>query len=225
MHIRLLVLILFVSFYSPSIACADLVVSSIAEKIWDRAANPDQSPVITLAVRADANANVPNELNAFNIGLRIIPGTLASGSVEINAVSVPVNDAVFPAYGPEPFITFPLLDVPTVNGINEAFQNAQVTTSLSFFSFTLSSPSNDAIGVFDIYVVPEFTSYYTTTEFEGFQFENVKSGADVYLGSIRVSAVPEPMGLGTLAAVYAGLIYRRNKKHRKVRSAEYVACR
>lgn len=197
-----------------SAARGDLVIEGFGDIIWDRMVMPGESMEVDFGVAANGDVNVPNQLNAFNVGLRFVPTAGAVGGLTAGTVSPSDENSVFPAFNPPPFISFPAADVPTVNGNNQAFENVSITQPRSLFALTFTSPMNDALGQFQVFGVPEFTSYFTTTEFDGFRFGNVPDGADVLLGTVTVTstAVPEPTSLLGVALVTAGIAYRMRRR-------------
>jgi len=93
--------------------------------------------------------------------------------------------------------------VPVVNGRNSDSSDVTITTPRNLFTSTFTSPMNDAVGIFEIYAVPEFSNYFPSTEFDGFKFANVPVGPDVLLGTLTVgvTAIPEPSGILLLTLV------------------------
>ncbi len=191
---------------SASYASADVVLNMIGTTQWDRSIDTMNSPKVSFTISIDSNTNFPNELNAFNLGLRIVPTIGATGSLATGTVSMASVDSVFDAFQPALFINFPVPDVPTVNGSRQTFADVVISADRTLFDLDFTSPSNDALGTFQIFAVPEFANFFSTTEFDGFKFANVPEGNDVLLGSINVtaSAVPEPSA-GLMFALATGL--------------------
>lgn len=204
-------LLLLGVFHSPRLARGELVLGLIGDTVWDRVEQPAGSPLITFSILPGGSATPPNALNAFNLGLRIVPMAGAVGRLEIGSVSPSLENSVFDAFNPPPFVSFPAPDVPTVNGSRQTFSNVEASAQRNLFDLQFVSPASDALGTFEIYAVPEFSNYFTTSEFDGYKYGNVPIGPDVTLGSIRITAVPEPSSMVLLALTLASLLGRRHR--------------
>lgn len=213
--IAVLLLLCVYSIEAP-IAHADLIVESFQDVIWDRTNKPSGPAPITFGLAADANAST-NQINAFSIGIRIVPKAGASGSFEIKSVSLPDTNPIFPIYTP----VLQKLNggLQTISGDNAIFANVTIPVSGSnLFQAQLYSPGNDASGLFEIYADYETTNYFTTTEFDGLKFANIPGSGiapGVLLGAVEITitAVPEPSCI-TLAGIslVALMAARRRRK-------------
>lgn len=187
---------------------ADLILNGFGTVAWDRGAMPSGSQAITFAVTPNLDSNDVNTLNSFGIGLRIVPKSGATGTLSAGTPSKAIAESVFDTFSPALNITIPSPGVPTVNGNN--FGAVDVTLTNRRNLFDLAFTSTDAAGGFDIYAVSEFTSYFPSTEFDGLKFANV-TGPDVLLGTIKVSAVPEPSSAALLALAGIASVFWRKR--------------
>jgi hypothetical protein len=210
--------------FFPKTVDADLVLNTFSDVTWDRTINPAASPRITFSTSIDDLIVNGNEINAFNVGLRFVPTSGAIGTITAFDRNVPVANPVFTAFDA---ITPGISDnpgIPTINGYNSESTDVLVTGTQNLFSIVAISESNDALGLFEVYAVPEFTSYFDLLEFDGFRFSNVpvspgeSFGPDVLLGRINVTAtaVPEPMSLVLFcgASMGVGIRYRVGRNRR-----------
>lgn len=202
--------------WAGTTARADLVLGLVGDLTWNKVDQPGGPPPILFTVGQDNLAINGNQLNAFSIGLKIVPFGTATGSIFLQSASVPVSNAVFPAYGLlEPKVAqtegFTTITAGNLDGNNVLVPN----TGRNLFTANFASPGNNAIGRFDIFAEPLLTSYFIADPAsEGFSFGNVAAGQNgVYLGSITASitAVPEPSSIvfGLSAAGMLGWAYRR----------------
>lgn len=200
-------------------AKGDLVLNLIGELNWDRSTDPLGPAAVLFGLTSNDDAPNANELNAFNVGLRILPAAGASGVISIQSVGIPSSNSVFPSYATIPILSS-VGDVQTVSADNAAFANVSIPSSgRNLFQANFFSPTDDAIGKFEIYADRETTNYFTTTEFDGAKFQNVPTFGDVkgaYLGSftVSVSSVPEP---NTLLCWLMSLSTARGLRYRKRR--------
>jgi len=186
------------------IALGDLVLNTIGNVQWDRAASPSASPGITFSVSTDAQLINGNVLNSFGVALRAVPQSGTLGSLELNTAGMADTNSVFPAFALGGLQISEASGVRIANGRNLTSSDVTINTLRNLFTSTFSSPMNNATGTFEIYAVPEFSNYFPSTEFDGFKFANVPLGPDVLLGTITVTAVPEPSGLLLLSLACAG---------------------
>ncbi len=185
---------------------ADLYLNAIGDLSWDRVQNPTGPSPFLIGVSSNSDAPFDNKLNAFNIGIRILPTAGALGTISIQSVTIPNSNAVFTSFAVSPSLVS-VQDFQVINGENAVFENVMIpATGRSLFQAQLFSPNSLAQGKFEIYAERETTNYFTTTTFDGAKFQNVPLNGvanGVYLGSLTVTAVPEPSSL--LVAILAGI--------------------
>ncbi len=217
--ISLLVCLVWLAFFATRIVDAGLILDSFQVLNWDRVTEPGTSGVVTFRVTSDQVLPNDNQLNAFSVGLRIVPQAGAKGSLAIHSVVVPAANPVFAAYAAPPALKDGGGGVQTISGDNAAFANVTIpASSLGLFQAKFFSPGNDALGRFDVYADRDTTNFFTTTEFDGLKFSNVQAVGDpqgVLLGFIQVSAVPEPTSISLVtASLLAWRLVRRRPRHR-----------
>jgi hypothetical protein len=193
----------------PNPSRADLVLNLVGDSSWDRVQIPSGPSPFLFIVTSDLSAPAANQLNAFNVGVRIVPTAGAVGTISFQSVSVPPSNSIFTNFAAPPSIV-PVLDFHAINGENAAFANVAIpNTGRSLFQAQIYSPNNNALGKFDFYADRETTNYFTTTDFDGLKFKNVQLGGDVngaYLGSLTITAVPEPSSL-VCAIILGGAMF------------------
>lgn len=204
-------------------AHADFVLEGFGASSWDRTNNPAASPLMTLQISPNPTPGI-DEIYGFSLGLRFVPQASASGTLALSSASEPTANSVF-TYEPGAPILFEVEPgVFTISASKDEFTNTQITATRNLISFTANSPLNDASGLFDIYAVPDYTSFFRTTDFDGIAFGNVPfAGGDVFLGTINASitAVPEPTSLilvSLAASAGHGVRYRQLRGNKKKRS-------
>ncbi len=215
-----LLCLVLISSFSTSVVNADLILDSFQDANWDRVLEPGGSVPVTFRVSSDQVSPIANQLNAFSVGLRIVPRDGAVGSIAILGVNVPDTNPVFLSYAIPPALNDLGGGLQTISGDNAAFQNVSVPGSgLALFQARFFSPGNTALGTFDIFADRLTTSYFTTTEFDGLKFSNVQAAGNpqgVLLGSMHVTATPEPatviLATGSLTAC---VLARRRRRRRE----------
>lgn len=202
-----LLCLVLLSSLTTKIVNADLILDSFQAMNWDRLSEPSNSPLTAFRITSDQVSPTANQLNAFSVGLRFVAQDGATGSVAVHSVVVPDSSPVFAAYAAPLALKDVGAGLQTISGDNAAFANVTVPTfGLGLFQARFFSPGNDALGVFNVYADRETTNYFTTTEFDGLKFANVSGFGGppgVLLGSITVTAVPEP---GSISLVTASLL-------------------
>ncbi len=92
---------------------ADLILSVIGDFQWDRQLTPRRPTAVNFSIASSGGAPSTNELNAFNLGLRIVPTAGAKGTLAIQSISVPVDNPVFTTYAANPSLVS-LLDTQVI---------------------------------------------------------------------------------------------------------------
>ena len=208
-----LVVMLVAALLAPSQANAGLSLGLFGDQTWDRLASPGTSPGYTLTISPVAGGD-PSSLWSFAVGVVIVPTATASGTLSVGGPSVPATN---PLYDGNYFTPFSPV---TTEGGAEIFAvdylnsptDWEVLSTKNAVDFTFTS--NDALGLFEIWASPTYTNYFSG--FDEYQFTNIPlPGGNVLLGTLDVSAVPEPSSLITLALL-GGIVgfakYRRRKK-------------
>jgi hypothetical protein len=179
------------------VACAEIELGTGFNIEWDRSANPSGSPSITLPMLYSGTGDAL--ITSFNVGFYFLGGT--TGSLAIGpTIEFPAQNPIFPDFATAtPVVSMPSPGITSLNGENSEFENVMLTGTANALVFNVSSPNNDAMGVFQLWASSSFSNYFTTTEFDGFPFGNAENG-DLLLGTISV--VPEPASalLACLAA-------------------------
>jgi hypothetical protein len=197
-------------------AQAALVLSGFGDQNWDRISSPGQTQRFTLAIDTDGGPDF-NRLFGMQVGFRIRPTAAATGTLSFGSATVPTTNQLFGAYfNNDTQISSPIGGTTVVTIENTPADDLLVTGTKNAFDLTLQS--TDALGVFEIYAVPEFTNYFSNDSIEGLNFANEltsTSQGDFYLlGTVTVTAVPEPSSMaliGAVAAVWGGARYRRRR--------------
>ncbi len=209
-----------VVFFSYSFTHAGIVLDTLGQQNWDRSANPGGFQ-ITFAISPNDQPPIANLLSTFSIGLLIVPDSTINGTLRIQSVSVPTN-ALFAQYGQLRLLggATQIVDgennqtVPSGNGVVPA--NVVLQSQRNIFTALIASPNNDAIGGFKVFAIPDVTTYFTETTFDGEKFSNApEGGAPVLLGSFNVTAVPEPSSLLLTSLVAGGLATLRYRLKRR----------
>ena len=182
---------------------AGIVLVGFGTVNWNRSAQPLASPSIDFGINIDGNNAVSNTLNSFNLGLFIVPQAGATGAIAFTAATAPSSSPVFTAFD-NLNSTQPSLGVTAVTGINSGGVDFVLTGPRNLFGIQLTT-ANSAVGRFDIFAVPEFSNYFSTTQFDGLKYGNAPTGPNVLLGTIFVTAVPEPGSILFLAIAIAWL--------------------
>jgi hypothetical protein len=201
---------------------ADLILDSIPNAVWDRTFQPIGPSPVTFRVFSDLNVPTENQMNAFSLGIRIVPTAGASGSLAIQSVAASGSNSVFNPFAIPPVLANLGGGLQTISGENAVFSNVTIPqTGRNLFTAQFFSPGNDALGLFEVYADRDTTSYFTTTEFDGLKYSNVPAAGPApgtLLGSFQVnaSAVPEPSS-AFLAIASLGLVSlaRRFRKARR----------
>lgn len=206
---------------------ADLIVVSFGDLNWDRQLDPAGPAALNFSIASSGGAPSTNELNAFNLGLRIVPTAGAKGTLAIQSISAPVDNPVFTNFAANPSLVS-LLDTQVISGENGPFANVTIPPSgRNLFTARFFAPNNDALGKFDIYFDRDTSNYFTTTAFDGFKFQNVDASVNAngfYAGSFNVTSVPEPSTI-TLTILGLSMWLGRRKRHRlKDRSNQTQGC-
>ncbi len=188
-----------------NIALADLILDVISDNTWDRTSDPSG---ISITFRVSSNTSAPNAnlINGFSVGLSLIPDATAEGELRLLSVSVPQANPVFPTYAAPPNLQNLADSLQTISADNGVFANVSVPAGgLNLFTVRVASPANDARGQFRVFADPNTSNYFITSEFEGLKFGNAPLGAGgasgVLLGTIDVSAIPEPT-----SAIFLGIV-------------------
>lgn len=221
---QILIVILLVQAFGR-IACADLVLGLVGDKTWDRNSQPAGPDPVLFTVQSNNVSPSDNLMNAFSVGLRLVPSNGATGSIVLQAVSIPQNNPVFATYGGGDLVLSTIDSTfKTISADNSAFANVSIPAAgRSLFTAQFSSPGNNASGRFDIYADPTTSNYFTTTNFNGNPFGNAIANQNgIYLGSINaITAVPEPSSI-LFASATAGLfvlyVARKRMRRNKVNS-------
>lgn len=196
---------------------AELVLLGFGDVRWDRVADPLESPSIVVGITGNASGGSINELEAFNIGLRFVPIDAAIGTLEVAGVSEPRENAAFP-FDQTPLVTY-INDLSLFDASHDVNANVTITLPRALFEMTLASPEGNALGRYEVHAVPEFTQYFTTTAFDGFSFANADGSHGYFLGTVEVTAIPEPGAVAGLTAMFAAwLCLRRERSLRRDRS-------
>jgi len=199
--------------FSSRSAQAALVLTGFGDQSWDRIASPGETPRFTISIDTDGGPNL-NGLFGMQVGIRIEAAPSSTGTLSFGSATIPTTNRLFDSY------TGPIVSEPAVGTTGVTIENFPASDLLvigpkNAFDFTLQSI--DALGVFEIYAMPEFTNYFTDDELEGVDFANLptfESGGRFLLGTVTVTAVPEPSSvalLGVVAAVCGGVRYRRRR--------------
>lgn len=205
---------------NATVTRADLIleVSSVS---WDR---QGPAPQLVFSIAADANASNganSNNMNSFNLIFSIRPESGATGTVTIFN-EAQASDSIFASFSDlrlNPDIGGGFASIQGQNSITPpSLQPSNVTlspgTRRNLVALNIA-PSADAAGDFAVYV--SNTSNFTfVNEFDGVAYANLPFSnppADVRLGVLTVSAVPEPASgvfWSALCLAYLGR-YRRSR--------------
>ena len=220
-----LYLFLVLVLMSGSTAFAGIVLDPIGQQEWERNSSPGGIQV-TFGIMPNSLPPTDNLLNTFSVGIIIVTDAAqgAQGTLRIQAISAPTNP-IFTQYsdlrfsgGTTQVVTG---DNQTVSAGNNLPRNTQLTLPRNIFTALFTSPNNNAIGRFQIFAVPSLTTYFTETNFDGEKFSNAPDGAaNVLLGSINVTAVPEPSSTLLVGLIVVGIATIRLQRSQRNRRTE-----
>lgn len=195
---------------------------------------PGGSGTFTFTTTNDAGAITENFL-AWTIGIQVLPAGSPVGTLTIGALSQPGTN---PLPAGEVDLTQPTLATlaggATINGTSQYYlTNASATGFLNtvdsngFYNLgALSlSASGDAQGTWNVYAVQQggsfYKTYWTDAALDDVDFGNLPRGSSgsntsLLIGTVTVSAVPEPVafalaGTGVVCAIWGA---RRLRKKR-----------
>ncbi len=124
-----LLCLVWLAFFATNVVNADLILDSFQVLNWDRQAEPGASALVTFRVTSDQVPPTDNQLNAFSVGLRIVPQSGAQGSVAVHSVVVPHTNPVFALYAAPPALKDVGGGLQTISGDNSAFSNVTIPAS------------------------------------------------------------------------------------------------
>ncbi len=204
-----LVLMLNTALFSASEANAGLILEGFGDQTWDRLANPGISPYYTLTISPDGTLE-PSSLWAFSVALAIVPTANATGTLSVGDRSVPDTDPLFDGNYELPFAPIYELGGASVIPVEYAEFPVNWLVPDTRNAVDIAFTSQDAQGVFEIWARPDFGDIGITYYFSGwddYHFTNIPSGGgDVLLGTLNVSAIPEPSSLTAWALLGSGLV-------------------
>ncbi len=203
----------FSSFAQPM--QAGIVLAGIGTVNWDRIAQPLASPSINFGANIDGNIAVSNTLNSYNLGLRIVPQVGATGTIAFTTATASTSSSIFTAFD-NLNTTQPAPGVTAVTGINTGRADLVLAGPRNLFAIQVTT-ANNAVGKFDIFAVPEFSNYFTSTNFDGLKYANAPVGPDLLLGTIVITAVPEPGAIVLFTLPMAWLTFARLSRSRSQR--------
>ena len=169
-----------------------------------------------------ATPDAVTTLNAWNLGFQVLPIGIVTGSVTPISVFNPATNPVLAGpSGVDPATQFALVLTATTNGTKNAFSwgmaqtdgldanTLGVNTTKNFASFVLQA-SVGASGTWGFFAVNQSLaggpSYWADTDGASTAFGNLPAtnGSSLQIGTITVTAVPEPSSIVLAAFAVAG---------------------
>lgn len=199
---------------------------------------PGTSGTLTLSITNDAGA-ITNNFAGWVLGLQLVPAVSTTGSIGYGTLANAAVNPAIPRSGSDIEASNESAAFPagtTINGLN-SFQSLAIanlvdaTTLLGSTSYNLGdlqiTSSGDASGVWNVFAInlpsaDGTKSYWFDAAFGENNYGNIAvpttgNTTSVLLGTVTVTAVPEPGSLA-LAAFGAGGVLAAMARRRRVRA-------
>lgn len=186
---------------SPASAGIISIVTG-ASSTWDRLAQPAGSTPLTVQFSNDnpTDGAFSSSMSGYGVHLRFVPQSGATGTLAISGTSSltnPITNALFPS---SDFVLANPVEGGFVVSAFESTDTARLVplAPVNAFSFVLSS--SDALGTFNMVVdgIGGSTSYNNINDPDTEYFFGNADGANLVVGQITVTAVPEPSSIALI---------------------------